>query len=143
MNGAMMRSVFLGLAFGIHMPAGQASACPCNGDVDDDGVVNLLDAVCIRECVGGACSCCVNSCDVNCDGVVDDADAAEDVIHEDSTWLCLFQGGSPETCCSPEFQDQLNRDAIPAVSEWGMVALTLLVLTVATLVFKRRWEVPA
>ena len=99
MNSAIVRSVLLGLAFGICLSAGQAGACPCNGDVNDDGVVNVLDGVCIRECVGGDCSCCVNSCDINCDGVVDDGDAAEDIMNQDSTWLCLFQGGSVEACC--------------------------------------------
>ena len=117
--------------------------CPCDGDVNDDGVVNIVDGACIRACVDGDCSCCVNFCDINCDGVVDGADAAEDLINEDSTWLCLFQGGAQDFCCSPDFQDQLMPNGIPAVSEWGMVALTLLMLTVATLVFKRRRPDPA
>lgn len=87
------------LAFLGSVSAAGAQECPCNGDVTDDGIINVLDAVCIRECVeSGACACCVNSCDLNCDGVVDDVDTAPDPL-DDSVWLCLFQGFAVETCC--------------------------------------------
>ncbi len=73
--------------------------CTCDGDVDNNGTVNIVDGVCIMECRNGDCSCCLSSCDVNCDGVVDMQDIADDVITTPSTWLCLFQGGLPEVCC--------------------------------------------
>ena len=73
--------------------------CTCDGDVDNSGQVDILDGVCIADCKAGGCSCCLSSCDVNCDGVVDAGDAGDDILNDPSTWLCLFQGGSPEVCC--------------------------------------------
>ena len=99
--------------------------CPCDGDVDNNGVVNILDGVCILACRGGDCSCCLSSCDVNCDGVVDAGDAADDIISADSTWLCLFKGGSTEVCCAEpitgaccigEVCEELEQDACVGAS---------------------------
>ncbi len=73
--------------------------CPCDGDVDNSGLVDINDGACIMECRGGDCSCCLSSCDVNCDGVVDAGDIGDDVINDDSAWRCLFYGMSPEQCC--------------------------------------------
>ncbi len=97
--------------------------CTCNGNVNNDTTVNVVDAVCIFECQNGDCSCCINSCDINCDGVVDQLDAnADDPVNIDSTWLCEFVGGSPESCCSAEFQTQLGQTpAIPATTDWTML----------------------
>ncbi len=79
-----------------------APPCPCDGDVDNNGVVNILDGACIDVCKrNGDCSCCLSSCDVNCDGAVDAGDIGDDVIVDPSAWLCLFQGGATESCCAP------------------------------------------
>jgi len=79
-------------------PTRAGGDCPCNGDVTGDGIVNLLDLLCILDCVAGDCACCVNSCDINCDGVVDNQDGGPGPF-DDSAWYCLFQGGPPDTCC--------------------------------------------
>ena len=107
--------------------------CACNGNVDGSGGVTILDYVCIRDCIAGDCSCCVNSCDVNCDGSVDDQDAGP-TSEDDSAWRCLFLGFPSEVCCPP------GEEPIPTVSEWGMAVMTLLVLTAGTLVFVRRHQ---
>jgi len=85
-----------------HAPDQVFAQCACNADVNDDGVVTILDGICILDCYqNDDCSCCVNSCDVNCDGVVDELDAHQDLVDVDSTWLCLFEGGSAAQCCGP------------------------------------------
>ena len=85
------------LVFAAAMAVGAASAragpCPCNGDVSDDGIVDLIDLSVALACIEGDCSGCVNSCDLNCDGEVDFCDL--EIMH------CQFfagPGGDP-TCC--------------------------------------------
>lgn len=73
--------------------------CPCDANVDNNGIIDINDAVCIMECRGGDCSCCLSSCDVNCDGVVDEGDASDDIFETPSAWLCRFRAGAPEACC--------------------------------------------
>ncbi len=76
-----------------------AAPCPCDGDVNNDGVINIIDAICITDCRNGLCGCCLSSCDVNCDGVVDAGDIGDVVNVDDSAWLCLFNGQPPSVCC--------------------------------------------
>jgi len=76
--------------------------CPCEGDINGDGQINLQDGNAIVDCYqSGDCSNCVNSCDVNCDGMVNQFDANPDLLEVDSFWLCLFEGGTAEMCCGP------------------------------------------
>lgn len=68
-----------------------AVTCPCNGDVDNNGFVNVIDIAYLRDCAQyGLCTHCNNSCDVNCDGGVDYTDLA--AVH------CAFIGLS--NCCN-------------------------------------------
>ena len=137
MNGSKNGLALLALACGLNVSAANAGVCPCAGDVNNDGSVNGLDGVCIAECKDGDCSCCLSSCDVNCDGVVDAGDAGDEILNDDSTWLCLFLGAAPEYCCSTDFQDTLSRvDGIPAVSDWGLAILGMLILTAGTLMVR-------
>ncbi len=42
------------------------TTCPCDGDVIDDGIVELLDLLAVLDCLcGGPAN---PACDVNCDG---------------------------------------------------------------------------
>ena len=86
--------VFVGVFVLISHVAQAGDGCPCNGDVNDDGDVNVNDATAITECVLGDCGNCVNSCDVNCDGRINFVDLGVQ-------W-CQFELGSlgsPESCC--------------------------------------------
>ncbi len=113
--------------------------CPCDADVDGNGLVQIQDWACIQDCKAGNCACCLSSCDVNCDGVFDNSDAGEDPIGDMSTWNCRFQGGALDYCCSPQFLDHVQAGVpIPTVSQWGVVVLALLLVTSGTLVMHRR-----
>lgn len=77
----------------------EVGVCECQADVDGSGNVDINDWACIQDCKGGSCGCCVNSCDINCDGVVDDRDAGDDPLNEDSMWRCQFIGIPADECC--------------------------------------------
>jgi hypothetical protein len=65
--------------------------CLCNADVNNNGMVNVIDIAHLRDCAQyGLCTFCNNSCDVNCDGWVDYTDLA-------AVW-CEFYGLS--SCCN-------------------------------------------
>lgn len=67
--------------------------CACNGDVNGDGIVDVLDEVWLIDCIAGAPIDCSRA-DVNCDGIVDPVDL--DTLH------CLFTHPmDPEFCCPP------------------------------------------
>ena len=142
-----------------------AGPCACNSNVDNNGFVNIIDVVIVRDCINGLCGQCVNSCDVDCDGDVDYYDAG--VVS------CAFQGQS--NCCSEvdgacagagsqtppcvlttdnycsvfsgtwhgdlSFCEGDNAVDVPAASTWGLAALTLSTLIAATLVLRRRLQV--
>ncbi len=73
-------------------PANVMGNCPCNGDVDNNGITDPNDQFCVQNCAQfGQCLCCVNSCDVNCDGNVTPADAG--------AIQCLMDGNPPNICC--------------------------------------------
>ncbi len=113
--------------------------CVCSADVDNSGVVDIGDAVCIFNCRSGDCTCCLSSCDINCDGVVNTEDLANDVLDVPSMWRCLFTGQQPDYCCSAEFQDILSAlSNVPAASDWGLVAMTLLLLAAGTVMLRSR-----
>lgn len=76
-----------------------AGVCPCKADVTNNGSVNALDWACVQDCKAGNCACCVNSCDINCDGVVNDADAGDDIFNEISAFRCQFIGFPASSCC--------------------------------------------
>jgi hypothetical protein len=76
------------------LSAAQARAgCACDGDVNDNGVINILDVAGIVDCVRfNDCDQCVNSCDVNCDGDIDYRDPG-------AAW-CQFLA-LPDCCARP------------------------------------------
>ncbi len=67
--------------------------CPCDGDVDEDGVVGVSDLAIVLACEGttpvGVCA----RADVNCDGVIDMQDAA--IVQ------CQINAGWPDPSCCP------------------------------------------
>lgn len=67
--------------------------CPCNGDVNGDGIVDLFDMIWLTDCINGVPIDCSRA-DVNCDGSVDPLDI--------DTLQCLFaHPQDPEFCCPP------------------------------------------
>ncbi len=116
--------------------------CPCDGDVNDDGAVNVHDWLCIQECKAGDCSCCPVTCDINCSGTVDSEDAGdEDPRYENTAWSCLFRGAAPSFCC-PEDGGVIaasNGPYVPSTSAWGLIVATLVSLVAGTLVLRSRW----
>ena len=70
--------------------------CPCNGDVNGDGFVNLSDRLYIENptCFNMPASTCP-SADVNCDGIIDQSDS--DVV------MCQMGQPAPGDpgCCEP------------------------------------------
>ena len=81
-------------------PAARADGCPCDGDVDGNGMINVADVAIVVQQVQAACDpalgdpLCVAS-DINCDGSVDLLDLA--------AIQCLFEAGAPDpTCCGLE-----------------------------------------
>lgn len=69
---------WMALALVVTQPVAHAGECPCNADVDNNGVLNVTDGAIVSSCAnnGGGMDCpsCVNSCDVDCNGAVDRTD---------------------------------------------------------------------
>jgi len=141
------------------------AGCLCNADVNNSGGVNVLDVAAIADCANQvSCAQCINSCDVDCDGDVDFADygAAWCAFQMNPNCCNLPDGActhsqthSPscvvtdQDACTDQdgiFEGTYHGDNticqgdqvvdIPAASDWGLVALTLLVLIGGTLVMR-------
>lgn len=97
-QSTLVYSVLVGLMVVVPAGAVRAGVCACDADVNNNGVVNVIDWACIQDCKAGSCGCCVDSCDVNCDGVVNDMDAG-DSINDPSMWQCQFIGFPASVCC--------------------------------------------
>ncbi|MCK4341105.1 MAG: hypothetical protein KAY37_05200 [Phycisphaerae bacterium] len=83
------------LSIAAHYPDGPP--CACNGDVDENGVVNAIDSAYVGLNVGcpvGMGDRMCDRCDINCDGVVDQTD--EDIVE-----CQIAMGGWPpnKDCC--------------------------------------------
>ena len=59
-------------------------------------------------------------------------------LNADSAIDIIVGAAGENTCGSPTAYMNLNPPPIPAVSEWGMIAMTLLTLTAGTLAYWRR-----
>ncbi|MGB2986171.1 MAG: dockerin type I repeat-containing protein [Phycisphaerae bacterium] len=80
------------MAVGVWTAQSASGQCPCEGDVNDDGVVNVIDIIRVFECATGVIPPNDPACalaDVNCDGVVDTCDLAR--------VYCFFIGMT--NCC--------------------------------------------
>lgn len=143
------------------------AGCACNPDVNNSGGLNVVDVAIIADCANQlGCAACINSCDVDCDGDVDFVDAGAAwcaftaspnccelpdgaCTHNEPGFpscvvtdqdMCidtpgLFEGtyhGDNTICLDGEVVQ------IPAVSEWGLAALSLLMLTGGTLIMRSR-----
>lgn len=75
---------------------GGSTPCPCNGDIDGDGVITLIDVSFVsmlQNCTPGAGDPLCDASDVDCDGDVDEVDI--DIVN------CQFAMGFPDpTCCN-------------------------------------------
>jgi hypothetical protein len=83
---------------------------------------------------------CIDAADNNAvpPGVTTDLDGNPRFVDDPGTPDCPH---APGTCGTPPIVDMgayEHQPVIPAVSEWGMVAMTLLLLMAGTLVFPRR-----
>jgi Thrombospondin type 3 repeat len=125
---------------GITLPTSSLAIGPCFDplipDVDDDGVADTAD-----NCVSVANACQFDSdtngvgdcCDTNWVGW---SDGDVDAVHDD----CDNCPAVP----NPDQADTNNNgigdacEFVPTVSEWGIIVMTLLVITSGTLVFARR-----
>ncbi|MHC5109612.1 MAG: DUF7901 domain-containing protein, partial [Planctomycetota bacterium] len=83
---------------------GAGPGCPCNGDFNNNGVVDLTDVTLVVQhqgCPVGTGDPLCDQADVNCDGAVDQGDL--DVMD------CQFAAGFPDpTCCE-----------LPVENPWG------------------------
>ena len=83
---------FCAVLIGLACAAGAKGQCPCEGDVNTDGVVNVIDVLRVYECAIGAVPPSDPQCDladVDCDGIVDTCDM--------SRVYCFFVGHTD--CC--------------------------------------------
>lgn len=46
-------TILIGLAVGVWTAQSASGQCPCEGDVNDDGVVNVIDIIRVFECATG------------------------------------------------------------------------------------------
>ncbi|MHC4697156.1 MAG: IPTL-CTERM sorting domain-containing protein [Planctomycetota bacterium] len=108
----------------------QVTSSSMRGDFDGDGDVDLDDFDMFVVCFagpGGRPEPGCEHCDLDDDGDVDCTD-----------WG-LFQQAWTEAGDPPEFSLCMTLgEAIPVVSEWGLIVLTLLLAAVGTLVLRRR-----
>ena len=159
--------VAIGLFAFLNVPQRTLAGCACQADVNNNGVMNIVDVAIVADCANGvSCSGCVNSCDVNCDGDVDFVDVG-------AAW-CSFQL-NPNCCNLPDGacthsqshspscvvtdQDACTDQSglfegtwhgeltacdgnevidIPAVSEWGLASFALLTLIGGSLIVRSR-----
>lgn len=75
---------------------GSVCGCSCDGDINNDGEVNVVDRNCLLSCINGSPNmtfCGAAGCsqaDVNCDGFADYCD--DDILD------CQFMGGGAACC---------------------------------------------
>lgn len=141
------------------------AGCPCEANVNNDTTVNVIDVAIAIDCANGTtCGGCVNSCDVNCDGEVDFVDVGvvwcdfvgeADCCNRPDGACSIDKPDLPscietyERACTDEpgaFEGTYHGDnsvclvggptVIPTVSEWGLAAMTLLVLSAGTVVLR-------
>ena len=114
----------------------------CEFDCNENGLADECEVGSSTGCPGGRCTVdCLQDTDQNC-------------IPDDCGACCTAQGceQTTEALCSGPSKSKYNGDGticeeacpsgIPTVSQWGMVATTLLVLTAGTVVLRRRRLAP-
>jgi hypothetical protein len=158
----------VGTTGAILLAANHARAgCPCQADVNNSGGLNVIDVAIIVDCANQVgCAQCVNSCDVNCDGNVDfvDVGAAWCAFQLNPNCCSLTDGActhsqthSPSCLVTDQdactdapgfFEGTYHGDNTacegnqvidrPAASEWGLLALGLLMLIGGCLIMRSR-----
>jgi len=158
MIGRLCLLLLFASSFGGRALYGQC--CPCNGDVDGIGGVNIADTTLWQNCfqgLPGACAACVvANCDVNCNGAVDFQDGV--------AIACMISAGgvSPKPdCCAgqniaagvvPPCECVGDTDCasgeqcvesfcvlsgVPAASDWGLLVIALAMMIMGSLVLLR------
>ncbi len=92
MKSQVMRMFLIGVAGLVGTAQQTKGQCTCEGDVNGDGVVNIIDILDVYECATGLVPASDPKCDiadVNCDGTTDTCDM--------SRVYCVFVGGT--NCC--------------------------------------------
>lgn len=84
------------------------------------------------------------------DGNADPDDGCAPTCSVEGGWSCTGQPSVCTTICGDaictggeNLENCPDDCAVPAVSEWGAVTMTLLVLLAGTVVLRRRWSGPA
>ena len=133
---------------------------PNMADCNGNGIPDECDLDCGPD--GGPCDVegCGGSDDCNANGVPDECDLIDGVLHDTNTdgvpdecGACCHGGGCEQviqaTCDTfGKYRGDMTTceeecpGGIPTVSEWGLVAMTLLVLAAGTLVLRRPREAP-
>jgi hypothetical protein len=149
------------LTVGAFAPRAVIAGCPCNGDVNNVSGINAIDVAIANDCAAGDCSQCVNDCDVNCDGANDFIDTGVIACEAQGGADCCNRptgactGATGMTPCAVTLVEGCNLlsgtyhgdaticdgdnvIAIPAASEWGLVALALAILVSATVLIRAR-----
>ncbi|UCC31420.1 MAG: dockerin type I repeat-containing protein, partial [Phycisphaerales bacterium] len=78
-------------------------SCPCDGDVNEDGVVNIVDILDVYECATGLVPPSDPQCDladVNCDGIVDTCDMSRVTCYFYGQMECCYDNSVCGACCS-------------------------------------------
>ncbi len=114
----------------------------CEFDCNENGLADECEVPASTGCPGGLCTVgCSQDIDQNC-------------IPDECGACCTAQGcaQTTEALCAGPGKSKYNGDGtvceqacpsgIPTVSQWGLVAMTLLVLAAGTVVLRRRRPVP-
>ena len=112
MSGVQARIFVIVLVCGSAFPLGRAQGCPCDGDVDGNGSIQLPDIVIVLDCVLGVepppeAGC--DNADMNCDGTIDLCDASRVWCHFVGGTDCCAAGTVCGACC--------NSSSFPACAE--------------------------
>ena len=119
---------------------GLCEATPANegGPCDDDDVCTENDTCNAGVCAGTlAGDCCYSDADCNDAMFCNGQETCDGELCQPGTAPCL----SSEVC--DEVRDICIPEPVPAVSEWGMLVMTLLLLGIGLVVFNRRRATPS
>ena len=120
-------SVALGTIGTILVPLDKLMAFPGTGDFEPDGDVDAVDAEAFAQCFTGPGGTLASGCEPG------DFDGDNDIDCDDWAQFSLVwtEGGQPPLL------SQCSDASIPTVSQWGLVTLTILLLTAATIVIRQ------
>ena len=87
----------------VRIGGGFSLPCVCNGDANQDGIVNDLDIDVVLNCQGAEPEEECEAADINCDDIIDEQDI--------EAVLCLLDGDDTLDCCPAEPESDCEGDA--------------------------------